>query len=135
MKILTWILGVLMGLAVIVFGLQIIASETGEVVVLHTDDGGEEASTRLWIVDHDGDQWLRSGGGSDSGWYARLMAEPRVELTRDGVRGRYIAAIEPDMSEQVNTLMAQKYRWRDDIVAVLAGSRENGVAVRLTPPN
>jgi hypothetical protein len=29
--------------------------------------------------------------------------------------------------------MEEKYGWRDDIVALLAGSRDNAMAVKLTP--
>lgn len=134
MKIVIWLLGALMVAAVAVFALQVIASETGEVVVLYTqDDDGRETSTRLWVVDLDDVQWLRSGGGSASGWYARLVARPQVALERAGERRRYTATTEPHMADQINGLMADKYRWRDTIVAVLAGSRENAVAVRLTP--
>ena len=131
MRTLTWILGVLMAVAVIFFGAQIVASETGEVVILYTDDGGDEAATRLWVVDHDGHQWLRTGG--DSGWYARLVAEPRVELERDGARRPYLAVPEPAMSGRINALMKEKYAWREDIVSVLAGSRDRAMAIRLAP--
>lgn len=131
MRTMTWILGVLMALLVIFFGAQIVASETGEVVILYTDDGGEQAATRLWVVDHEGHAWLRSGG--DSGWYQRLVAEPRVELERHGVRRPYLAVPEPAMSGRINTLMKEKYGWREDVVSVLAGSREDAMAIRLNP--
>lgn len=133
MRVLKWLLGGLMVVAVVVFGLQIIASETGEVVVLYTSAGDEQAGTRLWVVDHDGVQWLRSGGGSGSGWYSRLLAAPRVELERGGLRRSYVASPEPAMAARINELMLAKYGWRDEIVAVLAGSRDNAVAIRLTP--
>jgi len=133
MKILTWLLAVLMTVAAVFFGLQIAASETGEVVVLHTTSAGEQFSTRLWVVDHDGAEWLRSGGGSASGWYGRLLAEPQVELERGSVRRRYLATAEPAMAGPINELMQAKYGWRDDVVAVLAGSRDDAVAIRLTP--
>lgn len=131
MKVLAWIVGLIMVLAVIVFGAQIIASETGEVVVLHTDDEGREATTRLWVVEHDGHQWLRAG--AESGWYVRLLAEPRVRLERDGVTRTYTARSEPDMAGNVNELMAGKYGWRDTVVGLLAPDRENAQAIRLIP--
>ena len=57
----------------IYFGLIMLASESGEVVVLESqDDQGEVQSTRLWVVDHDGSMWLRAGD-DQSGWYQRLM--------------------------------------------------------------
>ncbi len=133
MKILAWVVGVLMVLAVGVFGLEVLASETGEVVVLHTRAGNEDESTRLWVVDHDGVQWLRSGGGTSSGWYARLVEDPHVELERGGTRRPYLATAQPEQTDLINRLMAAKYGWRDDIIAVLAGSRRNAVAIRLDP--
>ncbi len=42
-----------------------LASESGEVVVLTTADG---ATTRLWVVDHDGSAWLRSGAPGRPGF-------------------------------------------------------------------
>lgn len=131
MRVLGWIVGALMLVLVVVFGLQVIASESGEVVVLHTDDGGRDATTRLWVVDHDGRQWLRASTGS--GWLQRLQSAPRVELERDGQRAAYRAAPEPAMAERINTLMAQKYGWRDEVIAVLVGGREDAVAVSLNP--
>ncbi len=115
------------------FGLQIVASESGEVVVLHTEDGARGATTRLWVVDHQGHQWLRSGGGASSGWYGRLTAAPRVELERGGERRPYRAVVEPAMTGTVNRLMAEKYGWRDRVVGLLAGDRAAAVAVRLVP--
>ena len=41
---------------------QTIASERVEVVELTTtDEGGKDSTTRLWIVDHDGVEYLRAG--------------------------------------------------------------------------
>lgn len=131
MKILGWVVGVLMLVFVVVFGLQVVASESGEVVVLHTDDAGRDATTRLWVVDHDGRQWLRAS--TDSGWLGRLQASPRVELERGDQRGVYQATVEDGMGDRINALMAEKYGWRDEVIAVLVGGRENAVAVSLTP--
>lgn len=61
MKFLYWSSGLLLLVAVLVFGLQLAASERVEVVQLHTRDAsGEEVTTRLWIVDDAGFQYLRS---------------------------------------------------------------------------
>ena len=39
---------------------QMVASESGEVVILTTKDAaGRPVETRLWIAEHDGDVWLR----------------------------------------------------------------------------
>lgn len=133
MRVLAWVLGLVMVLAVCVFGLQILAAETGEVVVLHTDLDGDPAATRLWVVETDGHQWLRAGGGAAQAWYERLLADPHVALERNGVRRNYVAHPEPEMAERVNDLMLEKYGWRDEVVAVLTGAREAAVPVRLIP--
>jgi hypothetical protein len=132
MRVLVWILGIVMVLAVVYFGLQIVASESGEVVVLHSLDGTDEVSTRLWIAeDGAGQLWLRAGEGS--GWFGRLQSEPRIELTRDGHRQAFLAVADANERAHVNALMAHKYRWRDSVIAVLVGGREDAIAVRLTP--
>lgn len=123
----------LVGLVVVVFGLQVVASETGEVVVLHARDAdGSVVETRLWVVDHGGSQYLRSGGDG-SGWFSRLSANPAIELERAGKSGAYLAVPEPELSGVVNDLMQQKYGWRDSLIAVLVGGREGSVPVRLDP--
>lgn len=133
MSIVRWLLGIVMFVAVLYFGLQVLASETGEVVVLYTEDGAETVATRLWVVDHQSRPWLRAGVGPGSGWYGRLQAEPRVTLERDGVRRDYLAAPAPDMTPRIDELMRTKYAWRDLIIGVLIGGRDDSVAVRLEP--
>ncbi len=57
-----------------VMALQIVASERVEVVEVKTlDHKGEVATTRLWIIDHEGKQYLRAG--ADSGWYLRMKSQ------------------------------------------------------------
>lgn len=131
MKILLWVIATLLLIGVVVFGLQVVASETGEVVVLTTKRGAGETTTRLWVVDHDDVQWLR--GGRDSGWYLRLAEDPVVRMRRGDRVGTYVASAEPAMTAHVHALMAAKYGWRDDLISMLVGGRENDVAVRLTP--
>lgn len=133
MRVAAWLLGTAMVLAVVVFGAQLIASETGEVVVLHTRGADGDVATRLWVVDHDGRPWLRSGTGPEARWYARLQAEPRVELVRDGVGRRYRARAVPAMAPHINASMAAKYGWRDNLVGLLVGGRGDAVAIELIP--
>jgi hypothetical protein len=131
-KVLGWSIGLLLAVAVGIFGLQVLASETGEVVVLHTTADGAESTTRLWVVELDGSLWLRSGGG-DSGWYARLAAEPRIQLERHGETRSYIAEPESSRRDEINALMAEKYGWRDRVIGVMVGGRDTAVPVRLRP--
>lgn len=134
MKLLAWLLGILMVIAVVYFGVQIAASETGEVVVVHTAGiDGTDHATRLWVVEHDGHLWLRAGGGARSGWFERLQANPRLALERNGVRRTYLANPEPAQAATINALMLEKYGWRDEVVAALAGARDGAVPIRLVP--
>jgi hypothetical protein len=123
----------LMVLAVAYFGLQVLASEGGEVVVLHSGEGDAAVSTRLWVVDHAGAMWLRSGGGAGSGWFRRLADDPHVRLERGSGARRYLATPVPAMTPQINALMREKYGWRDRIISLTVGGREDAVAIRLVP--
>jgi hypothetical protein len=122
----------LVGLLALVFLLQIVASETGEVVVLSTagDDGAEE-TTRLWVVDLDDGQYLRAQ--PESGWYSRLVAAPAVRLERDGKDAAYTAVTRADQAGVINGSMREKYGWRDVLIEVLVGGRDDAVAVQLVP--
>ncbi len=63
----------------------------GEVISLTTyDQAGAPHTTRIWIVDDGGAQWLRSGVRGN-GWYARLAVRPDVEVVRGGKAARYRA--------------------------------------------
>jgi hypothetical protein len=128
-KIIGWAIGLLLAVAVGVFGLQVIASETGEVVVLHTTAAGTESTTRLWVVEFDGDLWLR--GGADSGWRQRLVDAGRAELERQGRRLACDAEAVPAEIERINALMAEKYGWRDRVIEVLVGGRAEDIPMRL----
>jgi hypothetical protein len=132
MKRITTLLLVVLGLVVIVMGLQMVASETGEVVVLGTvDAAGAPQETRLWIVDYEGAQYLRAGSAKAQ-WYARLVAQPRIEVERNGSRATYVATPAPAETKTVNELMAAKYGWADAYIGMMF-SRDNAMAIRLTP--
>ena len=133
MKILYWTVGSVLLIAALIFGLQIAASERVEVVVLHTRDAtGAEVSTRLWIVDDAGFQYLRASDTS-SGWSARVLAAPAIELTRNGDRISYSAHIREDKRARINELMQAKYTWGNSIITVMVGDRESATPLELHP--
>ena len=133
MKILLWSLAGLLLLVVLVFGLQLASSERVEVVELHTvDAAGNEVTTRLWIVDDAGFQYLRSSDIS-SGWGARVLAGAGFELDRNGSRASYRATLREDKRERINELMQAKYTWGDNMIGVLVGSREAAMPLELHP--
>ena len=124
-KILLTVLGLVVGL----LALQMIASESGEVVVLSSmgESGPEE--TRLWVVEYEGYQYLRAGA-PESGWFSRIRNNGRVGLDRDGVRAAYDAIPQVEVRDQVNDLMRQKYGWADQFIALLFG-RDDATPIRL----
>lgn len=116
---------------VLVFG---ISEAGGEIVTLETRDAnGEPKTTRLWVVDHDGSAWLRSGQPT-SGWFVRLEAAPSVRVTRNGETVEYTAepVRDPAVRDRIHALMAEKYTWAESFVA---GSRDGtlSIPVRLVP--
>jgi hypothetical protein len=124
-------LGALLGLVVLIIGGQIVASETGEVVVLETTASSGPERTRLWVVELDGVQYLRGEPGT--GWCERLTADPAVALERAGRLSDYRAEIRHERVAEVNRLMREKYGWRDVYISWLLGSREDALAVALVP--
>jgi len=132
MKIAWNIVRALVAVIVVLAGLQMFASEVGEVVVITTRDAdGTPHRTRVWVVDHDGAQWIRSGSDS-SGWFARLRAQPTLALQRDGATAEYRAVIVPEATEVVNELMAEKYGWADWYVGAIF-PRKRAIVMRLEP--
>tara|TARA_B100001142_G_scaffold139390_1_gene140889 strand:+ start:773 stop:1183 length:411 start_codon:yes stop_codon:yes gene_type:complete len=131
MKRFKWFLGSIMGLVALLLVLQTIASERIEVVELHTlDELGEEVTTRLWVVDDDGYQYLRVGAtGSD--WFARLQVNNEFDVTRNGRRYTYTAKLRGEKSLGINALMQEKYTWGDTFFAIMTGSREGSIPVEL----
>lgn len=79
MRVLLWVGGVLaIGIGAF-YGAVILASESGEVVALWTGSGSETRATRLWVVDHGGEEWVRTGH-SQKGWFRQIRANALVEL-------------------------------------------------------
>ncbi len=131
MKILAWIAAIFFGITALFGIVQTLASERVEVVELHTlDEKGESVTTRLWVMDHDGYQYLRVGGDG-SGWYSRIQANKTIEVTRNDETRTYTTVDRLDKSELINSLMAEKYTWGDAFFAAMFGGREGSIPVEL----
>jgi len=133
MRIVRRIVGAVILLLVIAVGLQLVASESGEVVVLRTSVDGESHETRVWIVDDQGLSWLRSGQ-PEAGWYQRILENPDIEVERGGELFAYRAfPVEggPTVSH-INALMAHKYGWAEGYIGLMI-DRSRSVAIRLDP--
>lgn len=123
---------VILGVAAAFGVIGMIASESGEVVVLRTTDAsGAAHETRLWVVEHDGDWWLRAGS-PDNAWLARLRERPEIEVERDGEARVWRAVPTPEARDAVNALMREKYGLADRWIDWTFG-REDAVPVRLEP--
>lgn len=115
----------------LVFGISEVG---GEVVTLETRDAqGEPQQTRLWVVDHEGHAWLRSGA-PESGWFLRLETNPDVSLTRDGTTAAYRAepVRDPTVRDRIHALMLEKYTFAERFVAATRDGTHS-VPVRLVP--
>ena len=132
MKRVIQVVVVLVAILLLVFAVQMAASESGEVVVLETTDGARTFETRVWVVDVDGAVYLRSGGEGQQ-WYRRLARNPSVVVTRDGESRRFTAVPEVARRERVNQLMATKYGWSDKVIGWMF-SRADAIPIRLDEP-
>ena len=131
MKIIAWSLVTLIGIFVLFLIAQTLASERVEVVQLHTLDAkGETITTRVWVADHDGYQYLRVGGDG-SGWFRRLQASKTIKLTRHDATKTYETLIRPDKSDLINNLMQEKYTWGDSFFATVLGGRKGSIPIEL----
>ncbi len=133
MKCIGGVVVVVVVLALSVFVLQWAASERVEVVELHTTNAaGEAVTTRLWVVDDEGYQYLRVGSDG-SGWFDRLRDNVEFEVTRAGVRQSFRSTLRTEKSDKINELMQAKYTWGDSVIGLLVGSREGSVPIELHP--
>ena len=124
---------VVLGIFAALFGLQIAASESGEVVVVTTNDAGSGAShsTRVWVVDHDAHAWIRAGAPG-AAWFKRLTGSPTIQVRRGAITQTYIAVPEPGARAMINALYAAKYGWADGLVGIMVDHRAS-VPIRLDP--
>ncbi len=133
MKYLFWAIGLPLGLALGFLALQTLASERVEVVELYTtDEAGETQTTRLWVMDDEGYQYLRVGADG-SGWFTRILENGQIEVQRNGETASYTVVQRPDKSEKINTMMQEKYTWGDTFFATVLGSREGSIPLELHP--
>lgn len=125
-------LGLLATLLFLVVALELIASESGEVVIVTTTDASnQQHETRLWVVDEGGKQWVRAGN-PQSDWLLQIQQNPAVEVERDGTRAAYSAVPNPALRDQLNPLFAEKYGWADAYIGMLFG-RDDATPIRLDP--
>lgn len=116
------------------YGTMIIASEMGEVVTLTTYDAANTPhETRLWVVDHENAEWLRTGH-ADKGWFLRIRENPTVKITRKGVAStrRAVPVTAQAVTNAIAAKFSEKYGAADWIVA-LSGDADLRIPLRLDP--
>jgi hypothetical protein len=128
MKILKWMIGLLAAFVVLNIILYFVLAELGEVVVVDTG----QSEMRLWVVDHDGSQWLRRGGGV-TGWATELGDE--VRMTREGATKLYRPVIVQDEVARIriNELTLEKYGLSERYLWIIGFDTETSVPIRLDP--
>lgn len=132
MKRVLVVVAAVLAIPLLAFLVQGIASESGEVVVVHTQDGaGNPHETRLWIVDDEGASWLRAGSAA-AGWFARIEGQPEIEVVRRDETLLVRGVAEPARRQRTNELMREKYGWADVYISFLF-SRGDSVPIRLAP--
>jgi len=129
MRLVIRLVGALVALVVLVMAGSLIASESGEVVILHTPE--PVTKTRIWIVDDAGQQWLRAGDPKSS-WLAAIRKNPAVTVERAGKTASYTAIPDELSRERINALFAAKYGWADSYIGALFG-RGDATPIRLAP--
>ena len=112
----------------------LVALEGSEVVVLHTGlSRSESHATRVWIADHDGSPWIESAS-PECEFYRDILADPNVELQRNGERSKYRAVpVEGrEGHELIRSLLRGRYGWADMWIGLVADT-SSSIAIRLEP--
>ena len=132
MRIVVRIVLALLALLAVVVAFEVIASESGEVVVVQTlDASGAPHETRLWVVDDGGRAWIRAGNPQSS-WLINIQQDPAVTVTRGEDTAQYTAVPDVASRDRINGLMRDKYGWADRYIDALFG-REDATPIRLDP--
>ena len=124
------VLAGLLGLTLAWWAVEMVAAESGEVVVLRSSGpAGERRETRLWVVDREGEVWLRAGHDGSS-WYRSLLRSPEVEVERGDEILAVRAVPVPEQRDAINALMSEKYGWADSYIGFFF-SRDRAIPIRL----
>jgi len=105
---------------------------SGEVATLYTTDPeGQTHTTRVWVVDHGHELWIRSLDPT-SPWLDNLIRQPDVQLRRGESITDYRATPHTERRTRVNALMAEHYGWAEWLLSRFE-DRDQAVPVYLDP--
>lgn len=124
----------------VAFGaVTVVALEGHTIAVLQTTQpDGSPRRTRVWFADNDGALWVEAATASRP-FYLDLAANPAVTIeTRSSplqgqfttLRGKAELVPEPFGHRRIRELLAERYGWADDWVALLQDTSESR-AVRI----
>jgi hypothetical protein len=122
------------GAVIVLVVVGVLWVDEGEVVTLTTvDDQGHSSVTGLWIVEIDGEVYLRAGS-REARWLERIRARPVVELTRDGVVQKVRATPIEDaaLRNAISWAMREKYGFIDAVLVRIIDHSES-VPILLEP--
>lgn len=125
---------VLLAVALLLMAGYYTVAERVEVVVLRTADAeGSHELTRLWVVDYQGDAWLRGSPGRT--WLEQIRANPYVEVNRSGGFLPFLAVPvdNPGVRDRINELTLEKYGWSESVLRALTLDPAQTIPVRLDP--
>jgi hypothetical protein len=116
----------------IVAGLYGIRNFTGEVATLYTTDGeGQTLTTRIWVVDHGHETWIRSLDPT-SPWLDNIINQPAVKLRRGQSIADFRATPHSERRTRVNALMAERYGWAEWFLSRIE-DRDYAIPIYLDP--
>ena len=83
---------------------------------------GEAHRTIIWIVEQDGDVYIRSYLGPRGRWYREALADPEVAIHLDGrrVAAKAVPATDPASVQACSAGLTAKYRRSQSLQAMLA---------------
>ena len=92
-----------------------------EVDIETRSPAGEAHRTIIWIVERDGEIYVRSYRGSRGRWYREAVADPEVAVHVDGrrVAARALPARDPASVEACSEGLRAKYRRSQSLQAML----------------
>jgi len=126
MLIVGWMAGIL------VIGALLL--DEGHVVTLLTREEGREYETQMWVVELEGDLYIRSNR-PDSEWLKRIDADPEVALRweedprAEEERLRAQRVTDPAIRSQVNDALARKHGFAEIVWGYLVDRGQSVVLV------
>ena len=91
-------------------------------MLIETKASDRTVKTVIWVVQAEGDLYIRSYLGDAGAWYQRALANPSVALILDGLRAEFeaVPANDPRSIEMTSQALREKYARSGSLEAMLA---------------